>query len=63
MKQGYYWIQYNSEKQIAYFANEEVDDLESGETIMGVWYVTRGDDFANNNDIEVLSECLEEPNN
>lgn len=33
MKEGYYWIQYNGSRQIAYYVYEEIDDLESGETI------------------------------
>lgn len=62
MKEGYYWIQYNGSRQIAYYAYEEIDDLESGETIIGAWYVTRGDDLANNGEVEVISERIEEPN-
>lgn len=29
MKEGYYWIQYNGGRQIAYYIHEEIDDLES----------------------------------
>lgn len=41
--------------------HEKIDDLESGETFYGAWYVTRGDDLANNGEVEVLSERIEEP--
>ncbi|MFP9429829.1 hypothetical protein ACJ9N4_06030 [Enterobacter sp. LM3] len=61
MREGYYWIQYNGSRQIAYYAYEEIDDLESGETIIGAWYVTRGDNLSNNGEVEVISERLEEP--
>ena len=61
MREGYYWIQYNGSRQIAYYVHEKIDDLESGETIYGAWYVTRGDDLANNGEVEVLSERIEEP--
>ncbi|EMD5782402.1 hypothetical protein VRN11_000718 [Salmonella enterica] len=45
MKEGYYWIQHNGVAQVAYYTNDTVDDLESGQLIVGVWHLTRGDDI------------------
>ncbi|MFP2239938.1 hypothetical protein ACLEX4_15610 [Pseudescherichia vulneris] len=61
MKEGYYWIQYNGGRQIAFYSREEGYDLISGEEIIGVWYVTRGHDLCNNSEVEVLSGPIEEP--
>lgn len=61
MKEGYYWIQYNGGRQIAYYSPEEGYDFISGEEIVGVWCVTRGHDLCNNSEVEVLSGPIEEP--
>ncbi|ENJ7485459.1 hypothetical protein AB1909_004698, partial [Salmonella enterica] len=55
MKEGYYWIQHNGVVQVAYYTNDTVDDLESGQLIVGVWHLTRGDDICHNGEAEVLS--------
>ncbi|EJC5178741.1 hypothetical protein QE001_004514 [Salmonella enterica] len=47
MKEGYYWIQHVGVVQVAYYTNDTVDDLESGQVIVGVWHLTRGDDTGN----------------
>nr|WP_312284288.1 hypothetical protein [Yokenella regensburgei] len=61
MTEGYYWIQYNRGRQIAYYVPEVIKDLDSGRTIIGAWYVTRGDDLCNNGEVEMLSGPIEEP--
>ncbi len=55
MKEGYYWIQHNGVVQVAYYTNDTVDDLESGQLIVGVWHLTRGDDICHNGEAEVIS--------
>ncbi|EBE0342525.1 hypothetical protein AB6J65_003512 [Salmonella enterica] len=55
MKEGYYWIQHVGVVQVAYYTNDTVDDLESGQVIVGVWHLTRGDDICHNGEAEVLS--------
>ncbi len=61
MKEGYYWIQHVGVVQMAYYTNDTVDDLESGQVIVGVWYLTRGDDICHNREAEVLSGPLQPP--
>lgn len=61
MKEGYYWIQYNGGMQIAYYIPEVIHDLDSGTTIVGAWYVTRGDDLCHNGKVEVLCGPLKPP--
>ncbi|EAA5439183.1 hypothetical protein DQC73_11935 [Salmonella enterica subsp. diarizonae] len=75
MKEGYYWIQHNDVVQVAYYTNDTVDDLESGQLIVGIWYLvsgiwylvsgiwylTRGDDICHNGEAEVLSGPLQSP--
>lgn len=46
---------------MAYYTNDTVDDLESGQVIVGVWYLTRGDDICHNSEAEVLSGPLQPP--
>lgn len=55
MTEGYYWIQHNGVVQVAYYTNDTVDDLESGQLIVGIWHLTRGDDICHNGEAEVLS--------
>lgn len=55
MKEGYYWIQHNGVVQVAYYTNDTVDDLESGQLIVGVWHLPRGDDICHNGEAEVIS--------
>lgn len=61
MTEGYYWIQYNGGRQIAYYVPEVIKDLDSGRTIIGAWYVTRGDDLCNNGEVEMLSGPIKKP--
>ncbi|WP_054178615.1 hypothetical protein [Trabulsiella odontotermitis] len=61
MQEGYYWIQYNGGQQIAYYVPEVINDLDTGKTVIGAWYVTRGDDLCNNGEVEVISGPLEAP--
>ncbi|EAM7072505.1 hypothetical protein F6G07_11160 [Salmonella enterica] len=46
---------------IAYYTNDTVDALESGQLIVGVWHLTRGDDICHNGEAEVLSGPLQSP--
>lgn len=41
MTEGFYWIQHNGRVQVAYYTNEVTDDLETGQTITGVWHLTQ----------------------
>lgn len=61
MIEGYYWIQHNGIVQVAYFTNDETEDLESGSTIKGVWHLTRGDALCHNGEAEVLAGPLVAP--
>ncbi|EBR1020700.1 hypothetical protein OE880_005131 [Salmonella enterica] len=61
MKEGYYWIQHNDVVQVAYYTNDTVDDLESGQLIVGIWHLTRDDDICHNGEAEVLEGPLTPP--
>ncbi|WP_157699379.1 hypothetical protein [Pseudomonas sp. M30-35] len=38
MHNGYYWIEYNGVAEIAYYSDEEIEEIESGNIISGVWH-------------------------
>lgn len=40
MKEGFYWIQHNGVVQVAYYTDGVTEDLETGQTINGVWHLT-----------------------
>lgn len=61
MEEGFYWIQHNSRIQVAYYTNGITDDLETGQTITGIWHLTQGDDICDNGEAEVLSGPLSPP--
>ena len=61
MKEGYYWINHNNLRQIAYYTDEKTEDMLSGELIYGVWHLTRGMDLCNNYEVEILSGPLLPP--
>lgn len=61
MKEGYYWIQHNGRVQVAYYTDDVTDDLETGQTITGVWHMTQGDDICDNGEVEVLQGPLFPP--
>ena len=61
MKEGFYWIQHNGRVQVAYYTNDETEDLETGRTLTGVWHLTRGDDICHNGEAEVLKGPLKPP--
>lgn len=46
MTEGFYWIQHNGRVQVAYYTNGVTEDLETGQTITGIWHLTQGDDIA-----------------
>ena len=61
MKEGFYWIQHNGRVQVAFYTNEVTDDLETGQTITGVWNLTQGDALCDNGEAEFLSGPLSPP--
>ncbi len=61
MKEGFYWIQHNGRVQVAYYTHGETEDLETGQTITGVWHLTQGDDFCNDGEAEILAGPLAPP--
>lgn len=61
MEEGFYWIQHNGRIQVAYYTNGVTEDLETGQTITGVWNLTQGDALCDNEEAEVLSGPLSPP--
>jgi hypothetical protein len=61
MEEGFYWVQHNGRIQVAYYTNGVTEDLETGQTITGVWHLTQGDDLCDNGEAEVLSGPLSPP--
>ncbi|MEY8175989.1 hypothetical protein [Enterobacter hormaechei] len=61
MKEGFYWIQHNGVVQAAYYTNGVNEDLETGQTINGVWHLTQGDDICHNEEAEVIEGPLSVP--
>lgn len=61
MEEGFYWIQHNGKIQVAYYTNGVTEELETGQTITGVWHLTQGDALCDNGEAEVLSGPLSPP--
>jgi len=61
MEEDYYWIQHNGRIQVAYYTYGVTEDLETGQTITGVWHLTQGDALCDNGEAEVLSGPLSPP--
>jgi hypothetical protein len=61
MEEGFYWVQHNGRIQVAYYTNGVTEDLETGQTITGVWHLTQGDPLCDNGEAEVLSGPLSPP--
>ncbi|MBM6605567.1 hypothetical protein JTF19_05225 [Enterobacteriaceae bacterium RIT814] len=61
MNEGFYWIQHDGKVQIAYYTNDVTNDLETGQTVYGVWHLTQGDALCNNGEVEVLQGPLSPP--
>lgn len=61
MTEGFYWIHHNGRAQVAYYTNDETEDLETGRTITGVWHLTQGDDICDNGEAEILSGPITPP--
>ncbi|HAV1970633.1 TPA: hypothetical protein JG946_000930 [Enterobacter hormaechei subsp. steigerwaltii] len=61
MKEGFYWIQHNGIVQVAYYTDGITEDLVTGQTITGVWHLTRGDDICHNSEAEVIEGPLSVP--
>lgn len=61
MNEGFYWIQHDGKVQIAYYTNDFTDDLETGQTVSGVWHLTQGDALCDNGEAEVLQGPLSPP--
>ncbi len=51
MTEGFYWIQHNGRVQVAYYTNGVTEDLETGQTITGIWHLTQGDDICHNGEL------------
>ncbi|MEG2431153.1 MAG: hypothetical protein RSA84_21615 [Acinetobacter sp.] len=58
MKEGYYWIQHLGVVQVAYYTIEPVEDMLTGESVIGVWHLTRGDDICHNGEAEIIEGPL-----
>lgn len=61
MQEGYYWIKHCGIVQVAYFTREPVEDMLTGETVIGIWHLTRGDDICHNGEARVLKGPLHPP--
>jgi hypothetical protein len=61
MEEGFYWVQHNGRIQVAYYTNGVTEDLETGQTITGVWHLTQGDDICDNGEAEMISGPLPPP--
>ncbi len=61
MKEGFYWIQHIGRVQVAYYTNDETENLETGRTITGVWHLTQGDDICHDGEAKVLQGPLSPP--
>ena len=46
---------------VAYYTDGVTEDLETGQTITGVWHLTRGDDICHNGEAEVIEGPLSVP--
>jgi hypothetical protein len=59
MHDGYYWIQYGERKDIAYYSDEQLEDIETGEITSGLWRIVRcAGNILSRNEVEVLSGPL-----
>lgn len=61
MKEGFYWILHDGRVQVAYYTNDETEDLETGRIITGVWHLTQGDAICHNGEAELISGPLQQP--
>lgn len=61
MEEGYYWIRHCGVVQVAYYTNDPVEDMLTGEAVIGVWHMTQSDDICHNGEAEVLEGPLQPP--
>ncbi|WP_333849765.1 hypothetical protein [Leclercia sp.] len=61
MEEGFYWIQYGGRAQVAYYADGETEDLETGRIIKGIWHLTQDDDICDDGEAEILAGPLTPP--
>lgn len=62
MKEGFYWIQFNGDVQIARYVDQVAENLETGESVIGAWeLVGFQPNMINSSDVEVLSGQLLPP--
>lgn len=61
MEEGYYWIKHNRLVQIAYYIDGKCEDLDTGESYRGIWLLIRGDDISHNDEAEIISGPLQQP--
>ncbi|GDX06659.1 hypothetical protein BSPA111_28710 [Buttiauxella sp. A111] len=62
MEEGYYWIQFEGQVQIARYFSQNAEDFETGERVSGGWElfgVLR--DIIHTSAVEVLSPRLQPP--
>ena len=59
MKDGFYWIQYQGLVQMALFLKDEVENLDTGETLEGSWLLTGGFEICHDGHIKVISGPLD----
>lgn len=38
MHNAFYWIEYNGVAEIAYYSDEEIEEIESGKVHSGIWH-------------------------
>lgn len=54
MNNGFYRIRYKGIVQLAFYTNEEVENLDTGTQTMGFWRFVEGFEIDNNDEIGVL---------
>lgn len=61
MAEGYYWIRHCDVVQVAYYTNDYVEDMMTGEVVVGIWHLTQSYDICHNGEAEVLEGPLNQP--
>lgn len=61
MEEGFYWINFNGNVQIAYYTDGETEDLDTGRIMTGCWHLTQCDDICNDTETQVLEGPLIPP--
>lgn len=61
MAEGYYWIKHNGLVQIAYYIDGLCEDLETGKSHRGIWFLTHGEDLSHDDETEIISGPIPQP--